>query len=101
MIEVILYTLTNYIKPLFVVIGTILILGTILYFINKRFDIHKKSTRYLGLFTRAWQQTNNRIICNCNKSNTNYLYNYRYKSRHFPNVSNDRNSKPNLYNSNA
>lgn len=53
MIELILYTLTHYVKPFLVVTGVILVLGLILFWINKRFDIHKKSTRYLGLLTRS------------------------------------------------
>lgn len=52
MIENILYTITLYIKPFLVVAGIILIIGVILYCLTKRFNIHKKTTRYLGLLVR-------------------------------------------------
>ena len=58
MINIILYTLSHYVKPFLVVTGVILVVGLILFWINNRFNIHKKSTRYLGLLTRTKAKTN-------------------------------------------
>ncbi len=51
MIENILYTITLFVKPFIVVTVAVLIIGFFLYHLSKKFDIHKKSTRYLGLLT--------------------------------------------------
>jgi len=53
MIDIILYTSTLYVKPLIVVLITVLVIAFLLYYLTKKFNIHKKSTRYLGLLTRS------------------------------------------------
>lgn len=51
MIENILYTITLFVKPFIVVTVSMLMIGFFLYHLTKKFNIHKKSTRYLGLLT--------------------------------------------------
>lgn len=53
MINVILYSITLYTKPFLTVCGVVLFIGFFLYFLSGKFDIHRKSSRYLGLLTRV------------------------------------------------
>ncbi len=73
MIDIILYTITLYARPFVVVSLIILVIGFLLYYLSKRFDIHKKSTRYLGLLTRNKSKANIPIICYFNKNNISDL----------------------------
>lgn len=56
MIDIILYTITLYAKPLVVVCISVLIIGLLLYILSRNFDIHKKRARYLGLLTGLGQK---------------------------------------------
>lgn len=73
MIEKIIYTVTLYEKPFLVVSTVVLFIGAILYYLTKKFDINKKSTRYLGLLTRTKQNTNHTALSNSDTNDTYYL----------------------------
>lgn len=73
MIESVLYAITRYVKPFLVVSIIVLLIGSILDYLTKKFDIHKKSTRFLGLLSRNGKKTKYTTMHSIYKTDISYI----------------------------